>query len=468
MSAGIDLLRCGALRAVARSRPLLFVLRLPVLILFVGLMLAALLGSESRNIATAGTGVLWLVAVSVVTPVVGKFWCVVCPWDAVAEWIQRLGLWRKNDDPLTAGFTWPAGLANAYPALGLFVALVWAEYAFDVTDSPRFVGYFCAGIVSAAVVVGLLFKRKTFCRYVCPIGATSGLYSVFSIFEIRARDRERCRTCRSKDCVRGNEMGYGCPVYEYPGTMESNVNCILCTECIKTCPYENVGLNLRFPGTELLCGTKDASRHVLGRRNDLSLLAGAMLALSYTHGLSLTPVFGRSVVLVANFVGVGTVLAFSVLLILFLAAVWGVCCGVRLAVRTADGPASRRVDHVVLVLALTVHLIFTVQHAFARGELLIPLLSDPIGSGWDLFGTARMTHFVPMEPASMFALQVGLAVVGWVAVLVLLLRRGASQAVGPGRRVAALLLVISFATTTLSVALWMAVSYVNAAVSRLI
>jgi ferredoxin len=75
---------------------------------------------------------------------------------------------------------------------------------------------------------------------------------MFAPFEIRRRDAEVCRQCKTKDCYRGNEQFYGCPTFEFPGGgMDSNRDCLLCTECIKACPYENITMRLRGWGRDL-------------------------------------------------------------------------------------------------------------------------------------------------------------------------------------------------------------------------
>jgi len=45
--------------------------------------------------------------------------------------------------------------------------------------------------------------------------------------EVRSKDGRVCAACKTKDCVTGNEKGYGCPIYEYPGGMKNNTNCKL-------------------------------------------------------------------------------------------------------------------------------------------------------------------------------------------------------------------------------------------------
>jgi hypothetical protein len=122
-----------------------------------------------------------------------------------------------------------------------------------MSNSPRLTAGLIAVLTLASAWVGLLFERRAFCRYVCPLTAFIGLNSLFSMLELRRRDAELCRAdCATKDCYRGNATTYGCPMGEFPGgAMDTNLLCILCTECIKGCGHDNIGLRLRAPGRDL-------------------------------------------------------------------------------------------------------------------------------------------------------------------------------------------------------------------------
>jgi polyferredoxin len=456
-----ELTKQRLMQRVLRSRPFLFVVRLPFVFLFVGLIYAAFFGNQFRNLATAGTGVLWLIAVSLLTPLFGKVWCVVCPWDALAEWCQRLAFWRKSKRLLSAEHRWPRLLGTAYPALALFLLLVWAEYAFHFTDDPRLVGYVSVGLLAGAIVFALLFRRKTFCRYVCPVGAISGLYAMFAVIELRVKKLEQCRECATKDCVRGNDHGYGCPVYEYPGKMVSSIQCILCTECLKTCPHDNVGLYVRSPAREIMNVCEGIGKHPLGRSRALSLMVATMLSLSFLHGISLTPFFQSGIEWAVARFYVEQWQAFTLLLVPFVCVSWILCAALGLLFRprgreSGSTVGQSRGDFLVLPLVLTVHLIFLVRHAFLEGEKVVPLLSDPLGRGWDLFGTAGNVHWAPFEGANLVYIASGLAVLGVILSLVsasVLIRRAWGSA---GQRALAFVGASAFSLLVIAAAVWLA------------
>ena len=284
----MDLLGNAAIQAVIKARPFQFFLRLPFVFIFLFIIFAGLFGTQAsgKNIAPLLTWTIWWAALILFILFLGKVWCLVCPWNAIAEWLQRLTLWAKKETSISLNFSWPRRLRNIYLATGLFVGLTWLELGFGVTLSPFATAGLGLLILAMTVVPALYFDRKPFCRYGCLVGRVSGLYALFSPVELRARDKAVCRTvCRTNDCLHGNDLGYGCPTKEYLGTMDLNTYCILCSECVKTCPHDNVAFNLRPFATDLVKSIQ--------LRPDEAYLSLAMLSLTIFHGLTMTPVWGR-------------------------------------------------------------------------------------------------------------------------------------------------------------------------------
>jgi hypothetical protein len=73
------------------------------------------------------------------------------------------------------------------------------------------------------------------------------------------------------------------------------------------------------------------------------------------------------------------------------------------------------------VLSLVpIALVYEVAHYFSlfviQGQFAIPLLSDPLGRGWDLLGTAAVTpNLAPLSPNTIWYVQAGALVAGHVA-----------------------------------------------------
>jgi hypothetical protein len=102
------------------------------------------------------------------------------------------------------------------------------------------------------------------------------------------------------------------------------------------------------------------------------------------------------------------------------------CAAVALAYLAAVGIARRLVHaprplSAEFVLSLVpIAFAYTVAHYFSLfviyTQFMVPLLSDPLGRGWDLFGTAEFTPNVTLlSPEVVWYVQVGALVVGHVA-----------------------------------------------------
>ncbi|MDP8910528.1 MAG: fenitrothion hydrolase [Actinomycetota bacterium] len=91
--------------------------------------------------------------------------------------------------------------------------------------------------------------------------------------------------------------------------------------------------------------------------------------------------------------------------------------------RVAAHDGRSLVDDFLLSL-VPIALAYSVAHYFSllvlQGQLLIPLASDPLGHGWDLFGTADYrARLTLLSPSVTWYVQVGALVVGHVLALVL-------------------------------------------------
>ncbi|HET7875045.1 MAG TPA: 4Fe-4S binding protein [Methylomirabilota bacterium] len=250
-----DVTAFAPVRWAVNLRMFQFLLVLPTAAVVAVVVVSAAVGLEhpSVNFGAVFTWVVWWGVLLLSFVVLGRAWCLVCPVGALGEWLQRLSLWWRS--PYTAGLNlpWPRRLRSMWLATGLFVVFVFLDNGYGMSNSPRMTAGLIAVITLAAAWMGLVFERRAFCRYVCPLTAFIGLNALASAFELRRRDPERCGAgCVSKDCFRGNEAHWGCPMGEYPGgAMDTNLYCILCTECVKSCPGENIALRLRAPGRDL-------------------------------------------------------------------------------------------------------------------------------------------------------------------------------------------------------------------------
>ena len=238
----------------------------------------------------------WWPLILVGFPVVGRLWCAVCPFMIYGEITQKLSLWLWPRS-LKA---WPRQWAERWGGWilysGFALILLWEEL-WNLENTAYLSGWLLLIITAGAMVCSLLFERRFWCRYLCPIGGMNGLFAKLSMVELRAQRGICSATCTTYQCYKGGpakgegQETDGCPVYSHPAQLEDNRNCVLCMTCLKACPHRSVELNLRPPGIELW-STHNGTAYEVAL---LLLLWGAVLLHRLPH--LTTRVLGNSVVL---------------------------------------------------------------------------------------------------------------------------------------------------------------------------
>ncbi len=179
---------------------------------------------------------------------VGRLWCFACPIGAVGDWTQSV---------FSLGKKYPEKYRNLWIAVILFLLIFAAErHFFMFTRNPPNTAYLLIFFTGLAVVMGAIFEKRAFCRYICPIGLVLGVFSMLSAVELRCKSKKTCADHDIKECVIGTETGKGCPAGEFPQTMERNNYCIMCMECVKSCSKDNIRISPRLPGQDLVRSRK--------------------------------------------------------------------------------------------------------------------------------------------------------------------------------------------------------------------
>lgn len=254
-----DLMEIGLIRRLVKLPYFQFLLIAPALLIFIVATLSIVFGVRHAglNFGMVFTWVVWWGLLIALFIVVGRGWCVMCPFGALGEWVQRLSLWWKRRLGLGFGLKYPARLRNLWFALAFFFVFIFLDSGYGISNSTTLTAGLIAVLVLGAIWTSLIFERRTFCLYHCPLTLFIGLSSMFAPFEIRRKSADVCRQCKSKDCFNGNEQRWGCPMLEFQGRgMDKNRDCILCTECIKACPHDNIKMRFRFWGHDLWARNK--------------------------------------------------------------------------------------------------------------------------------------------------------------------------------------------------------------------
>lgn len=212
--------------------------------------------SRDRNIALNFFWAWWWMLILVAFPFVGRLWCSVCPFMIYGELAQKVSLWLYPRQLLP----WPRQQAEKWGGwflFGMFTLILLWEELWNLEDTAYLSGCLLLLITAGAVIFSVLFERRFWCRYLCPIGGMNGLFAKLSMVELRAQQGICSATCTTYQCYKGGpqkgegqETG-GCPLYSHPAQLEDNRDCVLCMTCLKACPHRSVELNLRPPGIEL-------------------------------------------------------------------------------------------------------------------------------------------------------------------------------------------------------------------------
>jgi len=411
----VDLMGSASLRRLIVHPATRFVAQTVVVALFVMIIAAGLFGNQlpTKNIAPLLTWTAWWCGLIAVILYAGKAWCYVCPWDAISGWAEGLRLWKPARHHLGLGLPWPKMLRNIWPATTFFLLLTWIELGLGVTMHPRATAYLGLTMLGMAFASAFIFDRKSFCRYGCLVGRISGLYALFSPVEVRARDRDVCRSCKTKSCFKGNDRGDPCPTFQFPAVMDHNTYCISCMECVKSCESDNIAVNLRPWGEDLLQMRKP--------RSDEAYLALLMLSLTGFHGLTMTGTWGRIIEASRTTFGIGETAAFTLGMAAITLGPIALYAALVSLARWSGGDHGTsykkhfvRYAYALLPIALFYHLAHNSEHMLLEGPKLVALASDPFGWQWDIFGTAGWDPGPYVRKQTLWIIQVLLVVVGHV------------------------------------------------------
>jgi hypothetical protein len=211
----------------------------------------------------------------------GNLFCMACPFLLPRELARR---W------FAPRWEWPRRLRNKWPAIALFVLVLFVYELFDLWADPWWTGILIVAYFATATVVDALFRRASFCKYVCPIGQFNFLSSAMSPLEVAVRDHQVCTGCQTKDCIRGVRapaessdaspawsqlpiVQRGCELALFQPRKVGNLDCTFCLDCVYACPHDNVGIVARLPGEQL---ARSGTRSGIGkveRRFDFTVLA---------------------------------------------------------------------------------------------------------------------------------------------------------------------------------------------------
>lgn len=385
-----DLSRHPALRSLLKSRWIPFLPVVFSLLLLTAACISSYLGGFSAGNYNFGVTVVWILwwslLIIVMVPFFSRGWCTVCPFPLFGEWVQRRSLTGVKWKLSGLQRSWPKKLKNMWLMNILFLILSLGGGLFTV--SPFWTFLVLGGMLVIATISMLIWEKRTFCLYICPVSGFQGLYANLSVCEIRRKNPDVCRDHKEKTCLTGNKQGYGCPWGLKPHSFRKNTYCGMCLECFKTCPHDNMALNLRPPGVDLLAETE--------RGLDEAWKSFIMIGV----GISFFLVFQGPYAFLkdwANAKSFTGYLSFASLHLLtatlFIPCVHFFFSYLAKAASGKSGVPLKEVfinlAYIIVPSGLGLWIAFSLGMVLPNGSYILHVFSDPFGLGWNLFGTAN-------------------------------------------------------------------------------
>ena len=382
----------------------------PTLLIFVAIVVLGFIDIQDgrKNIATIYTWTLWWTMIIFSFIVLGRLWCMMCPFAAIGDFAQKIVSFNQK---------LPGSLQNmGVQAFGFIVlTLLFTLMAFQ--SSPFITSTVIIVILLATVVFSVIYERRSFCRHLCPIGAVIGLYSTVTPFEISPVDQGRCERHLQKTCAQA------CPMLEEPQHGGSSVYCNFCMKCISACPTGNMSLKLKPAGSELVQPARKAPIQALA-----SLL---LLGVIIVETLAMTSAWGPLKSMTSTMLGgvsdtISYITVFSVVVLLPLIVFYMFSWLLSLWVGREKANAANVLSDFAVVfipLGISLHLAHNIQHLLMEGAIAIPAtlrIVESIGISMS-FINWNPTPLLGFE--SLFMIQMSIIVSGFLFTMWLLYRK---------------------------------------------
>lgn len=368
-------------------------------VLLLGLVIATGYAGESEsllNFSPTFVWIIWWVGMSIFIALIGNIWALVNPWKIIFGWAEWFYQIVRPGRGLSLSWDYPAKF-GIWPALMLFVLYTWIQDAYTKGDIPSQIA--TMAVVYSIITLGgmFIFGRYQWLRHGEAFSVVFGVLSRFSVTEIRVKSQDSCPVC-SVDCR--NISG----------------ECIDCYECFQRSSDRELNLRPFAIG--------------LGRnekvKNDILALVVLMLSTVTFDGFSATPAWAEFQTFILDTFGNGgsevfnsLVLADTMGVVLFPLGFFLVYMFFsKLMAISVEGEVStlemaRIFGYSLIPIALAYNIAHFITLLLIQGQLIVPLASDPFGSGWNIFGTVDYSINIAIINARiLWFLSVGLIVLG--------------------------------------------------------
>jgi hypothetical protein len=344
-------------------------------------------GDWDANLLPVAVWVLWWVGLAFACALLGDLWRPLEPWGAVPPCrYAALGRLQRPVRALRAALA----QLGAWPAVALFLAFSWAELVWTSNAQPRALAALVLAYAVLAGVGSALLGRTLWRRRFDPFTRFFALFARLAPLAWQAQPDGSLRWAL-------RWPGAGLDLDRLPTRAET----AFVVAALSTVAFDGVA---ETPFWEAVMGTALAGLYAMGLVQRIGYeLAGMVVK---TAGLLASPVL--------------------------FAWVYGAFCAWtgRLVGESAQTVARRFVLSLVPI-AVGYHLAHYLAYLLIQGQAALPLLSDPLALGWDLFGTrAREIDIAVIDMRTVWAFALA-AIVGGHVCAVVVAHREARRAYGP-------------------------------------
>jgi ferredoxin-type protein NapH len=189
----------------------------------------------------------------------GRTFCSwVCPYHLLSEWAEKLHLWLAAKK-LVSDHSIDRRVRTVFYVVFALLALLSGYTVFEMA-SPT-------GILSRALIYGpgvaliwvgllllfeVLYSRRAWCRYVCPIGVTYGIVGVLSPVRVQynVNDCHHEGDCR-KVCLVPHVLSMTVKGRAVDANVDVGADCTRCGMCVDICPTDSLNFVIKGVGKHL-------------------------------------------------------------------------------------------------------------------------------------------------------------------------------------------------------------------------
>lgn len=173
-----------------------------------------------------------------------RTWCSVCTLAMPGKHLQNLVKPKRNTPAFIKRY-------SGWLMATLCIAVMWVEIVWDAYRNPYLTAWIILAVSIGSCICSVLYSRRAWCRYLCPLGAVNAIFSMPSVLELRSNRHVCLNRCQEHSCFGGGDVKGGCPMFRHPYLVDNNRDCIVCGDCIKNCTNSSIHLNLRLAPQEL-------------------------------------------------------------------------------------------------------------------------------------------------------------------------------------------------------------------------